>query len=256
MSDESIDAATIVLQETLGISRNAWLNGAYPIRPVEHLFFTEVYEIGLHEGRLERYPEIKEYKGIFPKEFIEFKYQEASSSPEFIKYKNSYYAALLKEDDVLYIRRSSIYLMHNALMQRDFGDFFLAIGSDCHGLTKEAERYLEGQLSLTRFKNDDQADQYLLELKDLCSSESVRQGVLHHLMGLGVSPLNILPVTRCVEIANKFSILSGVSVDDVLELAAQDNLEQISSTETSTNGGRNKHVTRHQPSDADDDIPF
>ena len=229
MSNESIDAAETILEETLASGRS-WLGCDYPIKPVEHLFFTEIYEIGLQEGMLERYPEVKDYLGVFPPEFIEFKYQEAASSPDFEKYKLAYFAALLKEDAVLRVRRSAIYLMYDALMRRDYGEFYMALGSDemvDTSLTKEAEKYLADRESLARFNNDDQAEQYLLELKDLCASESVRQNILHHLMGLGVSPLSFSSVTRCVEIANKLSTLRGWPADNLLELAAQDKLEQM-----------------------------
>lgn len=227
MGQEDMNIAATILQETLGISRSSWLRGDYPIKPVEHLFFAEIREIGLQKGRLERYPEVKEYLGIFPPEFIEFKYQEAASSPDFAKFKHAYFEALLNEDGDLYVRRSAIYLLHEALMRRDFGEDFRGFGSECVGLTKEAENYLAGRNSVVKFNNDGQCEQYLLELKRICSSESVRQNIVHHLMGLGVSVSNIDAVTRCVEIANKFTTLRGGSVEDLLELAAQDKLDQV-----------------------------
>ena len=165
---------------------------------------------------------------IFPSEFIEFKYQEAVDNPAFAKLKQAYFEALLKEDGDIYIRRSAIYLLHEALMRRDFGEDFRAYGSDCRGLTKEAENYLAGRSAIANFNNDDQCEQYLRELKSICSSESVRQSIVHHLMGLGVSILDMDAVTRCVEIANKFITVRGGSVEDLLELAAQDKLDQLS----------------------------
>lgn len=225
MSDSPIDIAALILRETLGISRSSWLRGEYSIKPVEHLFFAELREIGRQEGRLEKYPEVKEFLGKFPAEFIEFKYQEAANSPGFATFKHAYFTALASEGGDIYARRAAIYLMHQALMRRDFGDDFMAIGAEpCRGLTKEAENYLAGRESVTKFNSDNQAGQYLLELKDRCSSQSVRQSIVHHLMGLGVSVTEIDAVTRCVEIANKLAMLRGGSTEDLLWRAVDDKL--------------------------------
>ena len=157
MSQETLDIAASILQESLGVSHGSWLRGHFPIKPVEHLFFTEIREIGLQEGRLQRYPEVKEYLGIFPSEFIDFKYQEAANSPDFARLQHAYFAALLNEDGDIYVLRSAIYLIHQALMRRDFGDDFMAIGSEpCEGLTKEAENYLASRNAVTMINGNDE----------------------------------------------------------------------------------------------------
>ena len=227
MSQKPTDVAAAILQEALGIGHGAWMRGDYPIKPIEHLFFMEIHEIGRLKGRLEKYPEVKEYLRIFPPEFVEFKYQEAATSTDHANCKLAYFEALLEEDGGLAVRRAAIYLMHEALMRSDFGDDYMVIGSECTGLTKEAERYLASRNEIARFNNDGQAEQYLLELKGISSSESVRLNILHHLIGAGVCPTEVEAVTRCVEIANKFIALRGGNVEDLLWLATNEKLDEI-----------------------------
>ena len=42
MSQENMSTAATILQESLGISHSLWMRGNFSIRPVEHLFYTEI----------------------------------------------------------------------------------------------------------------------------------------------------------------------------------------------------------------------
>lgn len=71
------------------------------------------------------------------------------------------------------------------------------------------------------------AKRYLLELKEICAKESVRSGLRTHLIGLGVAISAVSEVERCVELAKNFSSVTSAPVDEILQMAADDDLEMI-----------------------------
>ena len=86
---------------------------------------------------------------------------------------------------------------------------------------------LLGRNVVAGVKNDELANRYLVELKEVSESEDVRRSILTHLSGLGVSPLVIDEVQRCIELSKKFSSVSGAPVDEILQLAAIGDLDKI-----------------------------
>lgn len=152
MSYQTTELAEAILQNAFNINRYAWMDANFDTRLIEYHFFTEIYEISLSEEELNKLPEAREYLELFPLDFIEIKVKEATYNFNYAQCRLAFYALLQKqpEKEQLYIRRSAIYRMHNTLMIRDFGGLFDSFGSECEGLTKEAEAFIAAQNELTQ----------------------------------------------------------------------------------------------------------
>ncbi|MDH0728113.1 hypothetical protein N5D27_16555 [Stutzerimonas stutzeri] len=150
MASSSREIAESIIQNALGIHPLAWEYDNFSVRPVEYLFFAEIYDISLSENDLAVHPEAREFLELFPLDFIETKLSAVANSQDhmdLLMRRAKYYSLLDEspEEERLYLRRSAIYQMHCALMKRDFGDFYDSLSSDCNGLTKEAEEFISAR---------------------------------------------------------------------------------------------------------------
>ena len=139
------DAATAILEKTFHVPPECWRMGFSHTKPIDLLFFNELHEISLSEELLAKHPEAQQYLEIFPTDFVRKKFQEANSNAEFASYRVAFHELLARfpADQRLYVHRCAVYDMHCSLMSRDFGDMYMGMQSECRGLTKEAERFLE-----------------------------------------------------------------------------------------------------------------
>lgn len=68
---------------------------------------------------------------------------------------------------------------------------------------------------------------YLTELRSISASEPVQRSIQTHLMGLGVAIGTIDGVQRSIALAKKFSSATGVPVEDILQVAASGDLDDV-----------------------------
>jgi TPR repeat protein len=92
---------------------------------------------------------------------------------------------------------------------------------------EQALNDLVGRDVIAGVRNDVLANRYLLELKSMSNSEDIRHGIQAHLAGLGVSPSVMRGVERCIELAKKFSSVSGAPVSHILQYTEQRDLDGV-----------------------------
>ncbi len=92
---------------------------------------------------------------------------------------------------------------------------------------EQALNDLMGRDVIAGARNDVLAKRYLIELRSMSDSEDVRNSIRAHLAALGVAPSAMLGVDRCIELAKKFSSVTGAPVGQILQLTAQRDLDGV-----------------------------
>ena len=150
MSPSYSEIADSIIANSFDIHPLAFAYGSFDINQIAYLFFSELHDIGKSKKHLKEHPEAQRLLNIFPAEFIEQKVNEIAerdSYADFVQCR-ARYNQLINDQDIqnrLYIKRYTIHRMHCALMERDFGDSYNLLGSDCSGLTKEAEKFISSR---------------------------------------------------------------------------------------------------------------
>lgn len=150
MNDQTGNISEQLLQQAFDINRYAWREASFDTTLIEYHFFTEIYEISLSENKLDKHPEAREFLVLFPRAFVKLKFTKASYSFAYNQRRLAFHELLnaQPQENQLSIRRHAIYEMHVVLMTRDFGGLFCSFGSECQGLTKEAEDFIASQASV------------------------------------------------------------------------------------------------------------
>lgn len=137
------DIAESVLCQAFNVRPLAFENATTRFELLEFHFFNEIDDI-VRFDNLARYPEVEEWVEAYPAEFIENKVAKCPSVDDYLACRDRLHLTLCayEEEDMRHLRRSMLYGIHRSMMARDFGGMWDALDSDCHGVTKEAERFL------------------------------------------------------------------------------------------------------------------
>jgi len=140
-SDDISHIARRILLVSFGVPKAAWGWVTHTNPLFEYHFFNELDNIKLFE-KLSEYPEAQEYFRGYPDDFIQLKIDEKIDRAEYEKAEILLHSFLCSYDEEVMrrLRRSMLYSIHENLLGRDYG--YTGLGSDCHGVTKEAYEYL------------------------------------------------------------------------------------------------------------------
>lgn len=106
---------------------------------IEHHFFNEIDNIKKFDG-FDANPEACEYCELYPQSFIDEKLVSCPSPSEYemMRMKYESFLCAYPPDKMTLVRRGAIYDAHDRLLSRDWGDMYMAFGSDCPGVIRQA----------------------------------------------------------------------------------------------------------------------
>jgi hypothetical protein len=115
---------------------------------IEYHFFNELDNIKKFDN-LDKYPEAARPLELYPTEFIECKINLLSDS-DWERYTNLEmtlrgFLCSYDEKDMQHIRRMILYKIEFKLMQRDYGDWWQSLNSECVGVTREAADFIDSR---------------------------------------------------------------------------------------------------------------
>ena len=144
--DECRNIADDLLGQVFGANSRQFILRDSDCTLIESHFFSELHEISRSEVELKKHPEAREYLDIFPIDFVKQKFLQSKNNLDY-QSKRIIFSNLLSgfpEGEQLQIKRFAVYLMHEILMKRDFGDqsSWTGLSDECEGLTREAEKFI------------------------------------------------------------------------------------------------------------------
>ncbi|MEJ6017023.1 hypothetical protein ACTG22_07450 [Aeromonas caviae] len=144
--ENSQDIADHIIHKSFGFHPYSWEVNPSNLKILEFHFFNEIDNFIKFE-QVDKYEDIKQWIDGFSNEFIAMK---VNACPDIKAYQEAEiklhtFLCSYSEEHMLQIRRSILHRIHCGLMARDFGEDYMSLGSECWGVTKEAEEFLATQ---------------------------------------------------------------------------------------------------------------
>ncbi|QQR39001.1 hypothetical protein [Devosia rhizoryzae] len=136
-----------VAQRLLSVSFNIpeirWDYGVVAEPMIEFHFFNELDNI-IKFDDLALYPEVAEFAEMYPAKFIDLKLEQCPDLDAYQQQEVVLHGFLCSypQDQMVRLRRSMLYQIHEQLLTRDFGALHMSLTSECNGIIKEAEEFI------------------------------------------------------------------------------------------------------------------
>ncbi|MBK9004545.1 MAG: hypothetical protein IPM67_13980 [Sphingomonadales bacterium] len=133
-----------ILCSSFGITSSQWDYKTFNRPLIEFHFFNDLDNIAKFE-EVELYPEVEEYLDLYPKSFINIKVDNCPDDKAYLKSEILLHSFLCcyDPDDMRHLRRIMLYDIHSHLLAIDFGDLYDSLLSECKGVIREAEIFLD-----------------------------------------------------------------------------------------------------------------
>lgn len=130
-----------ILSEVFDIPMIQFEYGMVHSELLEYYCFLLIQRIR-EDDDLDRFPHLRQESSGYSDEFVNYKVSQCSDikAVEHAEFKINVMAAYLGDNRQL-VMSNIFWVAHKQLMIRDFGAMFDLLGSDCRGITKEAEKF-------------------------------------------------------------------------------------------------------------------